>query len=57
MKCFVIATIINALLVGLSNCFVTPQLATEKYSEQSVTERNPNVSNDTLVFAQVVSVA
>lgn len=55
MKCFLIA-IIQILLIGFSNSYLTPPMVTEKYSEQELIAPNPNKSNDTLVFAQIVSV-
>lgn len=55
MKCFLIATII-VLLIGFSKSYLTPPMVTEKYSERELIAANPNKSNDTLVFAQIVSV-
>lgn len=54
MKCFKIVTII-ILLIKLSNSYLTPPMATERYVEQEIIEMNPKNSNDTLIFAQVVS--
>ena len=57
MKCFLITTI-NILLAGLSSPYITPPMVTKKYMEPDILEMNSNtsMSNDTLIFAQVVSI-
>lgn len=54
MKCFQIVAI-NILLIGVSSAYLTPPMVTEKYAEPDTIEANPTKSNDTLIFAQVVS--
>lgn len=55
MKCVQIVAV-NILLIGFSSCYLTPSLVTERYVEPDIIETNPNKSNDTLIFAQVVSI-
>lgn len=54
MKCFLLATITISFIEFL-NSYVTQTLVIEKHMQQDNLESNQNISNDTLLFAQVVS--